>query len=253
LLSRHRHCSLGISIALSALALVSLDILTPSRSVSHSSASASPLSWYRHPALPAPHSSVSVSLALQHCWYPASVSLSCLRTPIPNCASVSSSTGFISSLSPYNLSITAIPTHQPTSLSKHTIIPCGTELFIAIHRSLSATPRSLTNKFTLVISVPPQPRSQPVATVVCHGVKSVSRGLSLPTTYLPPPLFAQHLFNTDIYSTSLHTQADSRLFTAVYWLPLNYHVCPRRNPFHFPLYNSSISIRDRPATHTVPY
>jgi hypothetical protein len=31
-------------------------------------------------------------------------------------------------------SIAAIPTHQPTSLSKHTNIPCGTELFTAIQR-----------------------------------------------------------------------------------------------------------------------
>jgi hypothetical protein len=64
--------------------------------------SASPLSQYQHPALSAPPSSVSVSLALGHCRYQASVSLSCLRTPSPNSASASSSTGFVSLPPPYN-------------------------------------------------------------------------------------------------------------------------------------------------------
>jgi hypothetical protein len=80
-------------------------------------------------------------------------------------------------------------------------------------RTLSATPCSLTNKFTLVIVFLPQLRSQPIATAVAYRVEFVSRGLSLPTTYLPPSLSTQHLFNTDIYSTSLHTQADSWLFS----------------------------------------
>jgi hypothetical protein len=80
-------------------------------------------------------------------------------------------------------------------------------------RTLSATTCSLTNKFTLVTAFPSRLRSQPIATAVCHVVESVSQGLSLPTTYLPPPLSTQHLFNTNIYSTSLHTQADSHLFS----------------------------------------
>jgi hypothetical protein len=54
----------------------------------------------------------------------------------------------------------------------------------------------------------------PIATVISYGVKPVSQGLSLPTTYLPSSLSTQHLFNTDIYSTSLHTQANSWLFSA---------------------------------------
>jgi hypothetical protein len=55
----------------------------------------------------------------------------------------------------------------------------------------------------------------PIATAVSYGVEFVSWGLSLPTTYLPPSLSAQHFFNTDIYSTSLHTQADTWLFSAL--------------------------------------
>jgi hypothetical protein len=55
----------------------------------------------------------------------------------------------------------------------------------------------------------------PVATTVSYGVESAFQGLSLPTTYLPPSLSTQHLFTTNIYSTSLHTQADSRLFSTL--------------------------------------
>jgi hypothetical protein len=43
------------------------------------------------------------------------------------------------------------------------------------------------------------------------------------------------------------------LFPTVDWLSLNYHAHPRRNPFHFPLFNSSILIRDHPATCAVLY
>jgi hypothetical protein len=55
----------------------------------------------------------------------------------------------------------------------------------------------------------------PVSTVVSYRVESASQGLSLPTTYLPPSLSTQHPFTTDIYSTSLHTQADSWLFSGL--------------------------------------
>jgi hypothetical protein len=77
-------------------------------------ASASYLPRYRHPALSTLPSLVSVSLALWHHWYPALVSLSFLRTPSPNSASVSSSTGFVSSLPPYNpVSPLFLHTNQP--------------------------------------------------------------------------------------------------------------------------------------------
>jgi hypothetical protein len=86
------------------------------------------------------------------------------------------------------------------------------------HRSHSSTP---TVPITFSESPSELPRNysyictvNPVSTTVSYGVESVSWGLSLPTTYLPPSLSTQHLFNTNIYSTSLHTQADSQLFTA---------------------------------------
>jgi hypothetical protein len=113
------------------------------------------------------------------------------------------------------------PSHLPFSstLYIHSIYnssKCSTPLLSwNSFRTLFTTSCSLTNKFTLVIAFLPRPGSQPVVTAVCHGVESVSQGLSLSTTYLPPSLSAQHLFNTDIYSTSLHTQADTQLFNVV--------------------------------------
>jgi hypothetical protein len=75
---------------------------------------ASPLPRYRHPALSTPLSSVSVSLALWHRRYQASVSFSCLRTPLPSSASPSLSTGFVSSLPLYKpVSPLFLHTNQP--------------------------------------------------------------------------------------------------------------------------------------------
>jgi hypothetical protein len=51
-----------------------------------------------------------------------------------------------------------------------------------------------------------------IASAVFYGVEFASQNLSPPTLYLPPFISTQYLFITDIYSTSLHTQADSRLF-----------------------------------------
>jgi hypothetical protein len=102
--TRHRHCSRL------ALASLSLDIFIPGCSVTHPSASASPsllvsassLPRYWHPTFSTPPSSVSVSLTLWHRRYQALVSISSLRSPSSNSASASSSTGFVSSLHPYN-------------------------------------------------------------------------------------------------------------------------------------------------------
>jgi hypothetical protein len=95
--------SLGIGIAPPqylhpwSFSITPLGIAIPSFLVS-----AFPLPRYRHPALSTLPSSVSVSLALWHRRYQASVSLSCLRTPSSSSASASSSTGFVSSLPHYN-------------------------------------------------------------------------------------------------------------------------------------------------------
>jgi hypothetical protein len=76
--------------------------------------SASPLPRYWHPALSTPPSSVSVSLALRHRRYQASVSFSCLRTPLPSSASASLSAGFVSLLPLYKpVSPLFLHTNQP--------------------------------------------------------------------------------------------------------------------------------------------
>jgi len=85
---------------------LSLGISIPALSVLHSSVSASlallsisipRTPQYQHPS----HSSVLASLTLRSLRYQASVSLSCIRTPIHNPASVSPCISFVSLHSPY--------------------------------------------------------------------------------------------------------------------------------------------------------
>jgi hypothetical protein len=133
---RHRHCSH------SASALLPLNIFIPGCLVLHPSASASLLSLYQHP----PFLSIGIPPSL-HCppryRYPSHFGIVDIRRRYPSLV-----LGLLLPAAPQPLhppasshhslsttSITAIPTHQPTSLSKHTNIPCGTELFTAIHRA----------------------------------------------------------------------------------------------------------------------
>jgi hypothetical protein len=83
---------------------------------------------------------------------------------------------------------------------------------LGIASALYLQPRTvaLTSLVYFGYSLPAQTVVNPVATVVSYRV-------CLPEsrfTYhlLPPSLSAQYLFNTDIYNTYLHTQADSWLF-----------------------------------------
>jgi len=125
----------------SALASPSLNILIPGRSVSHPLASASLLSSYWH------HFFLGISIPLSlhrppRYRYPSHFGIVGIRRRYPSLV-----LGLFLLTAPQpphppasshrslpTTSITTIPTHQPTSLSKHTNIPCGTELFTAIHR-----------------------------------------------------------------------------------------------------------------------
>jgi hypothetical protein len=143
--------------------------------------------WYRHPhSLGIALLSVGVPHTL-YLWYSVSVSLSCLRTPIHDSSLVSTSISFVSLPSLYTPHYHCY-SYAPTNLFilTHTIIPHRIELFTAIHCAVST---------------------------VSYGVEFASWNLSPPTLYLPPSISAQYLFFPGNNNTSLHTQANFRLFS----------------------------------------